>query len=145
MYCFCTPVSSAITFLSVQTEYTEEQARCQVCRGQPDSRRGFDFPSRVPHFSRVLCARSGILDSGPFKPTDFKVPETSHRYNSPSSQRPNPQPSPSISTSAPTQSILTCSSNLSPTSSPSQPISPSAAASETPSPPRSAGPPSPPP
>src|ERR1700687_3614886 len=29
MYCFCTPVSSAISFIAVQTEYTEKQAGCQ--------------------------------------------------------------------------------------------------------------------
>src|SRR5580704_10463703 len=52
MYCFCTPVSSAITFLSVQTEYTEIGPTCQVVAS---SRRSRDLTVNLSLQGRSGC------------------------------------------------------------------------------------------
>src|SRR5579859_3097339 len=55
MYCFCTPVSSAITFLSVQTEYTEQTVICQARLKGAYPKNG--FPKPQPARRAVLSFR----------------------------------------------------------------------------------------
>src|SRR5579863_4754701 len=66
MYCFCTPVSSAISFLSVQTEYAEWFARCQAnllfCQHPSTAATRYNPPHRHPaksrhHFPRLSPPR----------------------------------------------------------------------------------------
>src|ERR1035437_3055665 len=58
MYCFCTPVSSAISCISVRTEYTE----WFICRQEGKATRWVG--RRVKKFKNLVSRRSGRIAQG---------------------------------------------------------------------------------
>src|ERR1700758_2292045 len=56
MYCFCTPVSSAISLLSVQTESTENITRVSIFAFPPSRQSPFKVYNRTPSMQTARIA-----------------------------------------------------------------------------------------